>query len=410
MENRYNITRLDRKIYYLGFARFIRATGRVSSFIFLPLVLISVYGLPFMLTGLLIGFATLIMAIVQMYSGKMTDKIGRRFFMIIIPLPNVAAYFVMYLAIQIHLSVYILLSTLYISIFVNALQYPALQAAVADLSPPEFRMSAYTIVRIMANTGAAFGPLFGGILAGIGFQYVFLLASIATIVEILILFYVVPETYSPNKAQKGRSVFSWKKNILLDRYFLAFIVIGVVFAFFMRQNSISLTVYAVVLASLPVTYLGYIFALNGLIVVLLQFPMLKLMTKRFSAMTWRSVGAAFYASAFLILSISPAFYIIIIYMLVSTIGENFISPTTQTIVTNIAPSTLRGTYIGIYSFMTRFGSFAGSFLGLMILYLFRNITSTFWIYMAVGMFLVSLSYLLLGMTPSRHISKVPETD
>ncbi len=402
MENIYNVRGLNRRIYYIGLARFIRATGRVSSFIFLPLVFIQVYHLSFILTGVLVGFATLIMAIVQMYSGRMTDRIGRRFFMILIPIPNILAFFVMFLSIQYHLSVLILIGSLYVTTFINALQYPALQAAVADLSLPEHRMSAYAMVRIMANIGAAFGPLIGGLLAGVGFQYVFLLASVGTTLEIFILYLIVPETYQPGAILKQSRVLQGMRNTLSDRFFMVFVVVGIAFAFFMRQNNTSLSVYAVVLTHLPLLYLGYLFALNGSIVVLLQFPMLRMMTRYSSAITWRAVGALFYSAGFLILSISPAFVIIIIYMFISTLGENFISPTTQTIVTSIAPPDLRGTYIGTYSFFSSFGRFSGSFLGLFVLSLFSGIPQQFWIYISLGMFLVSLTYFSMGRSVSRR--------
>ncbi len=408
MENIYNVRNLNKKIYYIGFARFIRATGRTSSFIFLPLVFIQVYRLSFILTGVIVGFATLVMALMQLYSGKMTDRIGRRFFMISIPIPNIFAFFIMFLSIQVHLSVIILISSLYVTTLINALQYPALQAAVADLSTPEHRMSAYTIVRIMTNIGAAFGPLIGGLLAGIGFQYVFLLASLATCVEILILYMIVPETYTPAAGSRQRPGLQRMRDTLSDRFFLVFILAGIAFAFFMRQNNTSLSVYAVVLENIPLLYLGYLFALNGAIVVLLQFPMLRLMTKKFSAITWRAVGALFYASAFLILSISPAFLIIIIYMFVSTLGENFISPTTQTIVTSIAPSELRGTYIGTYSFFSSFGRFTGSFMGLFVLSIFSGIPGQFWVWVALGTYMVSVSYFLMGKSLRKRTTVMDE--
>ena len=80
MESRYTVRGLNRRIYYIGLTRLIRSTGRSSTFIFMPLVLIEIYNLSFLLAGALLGVATLIMAIVQLYSGRLTDRLGRRFF------------------------------------------------------------------------------------------------------------------------------------------------------------------------------------------------------------------------------------------------------------------------------------------------------------------------------------------
>ncbi len=398
MENQFNIRGLRKELYYIGFARFIRATGRVSSFVFLPLVFIELYREPFLITGVIVGLATLLMAVVQSYSGRLTDRIGRRILMVIIPIPNVLAFFLMFLAIDLHLSVYLLLGAFYVTTLINALQFPALQAAIADLSPPEHRLSAYGMVRMMVNTGSAIGPLTGGFLATIGLQYIFLLASALTVVEIVVIYFSVPETYNFPTPQKKEISTAPAKSILSDRFFISFIIVGIIFVFFLRQNSISLSVYAVVLEKLPLLYLGYIYSVNGLVVVALQLPTLRLMTSRWSAMTWRGVGVLFYATAFSLLSISPTFTMIMIYMFTATIGENFISPTTQTIVTSLAPPDKKGTYIGTYSFFTSTGSFMGSALGLLLLSILKGIPAEFWIYISIGTFAVSMLYFSMSFT------------
>jgi MFS family permease len=395
MESRYTIRGLNRRIYYIGLTRLIRSTGRSSTFIFMPLVLIEFYNLSFLFAGALLGVATLIMALVQLYSGRLTDRLGRRFFMVLVPIPNILFFFLMFLSVLRHFSAIILVGSWFASVIVNALQFPALQASVADMSTPEDRMSAYTMVRIMVNTGTAIGPLLGGFLATIGFEYIFLVASIATIVEIFILYLAVPETYIP-KAESA-SAFSQKglKSTLGNRFFLSFVLVGILFMFFYRQQGVSLSVYAIVLSKLPLIDLGYLYAINGFLVVLLQFRILKLMTSRWSPLIWRGIGVLFYAGAFLVLSISPAFIIIIIFMIISTMGENFTSPTTQTIVTLIAPVDKRGTYIGAYSFYTSFGSFAGSVLGLLMLSYLRGITPLFWVLVSIGTFVIAILYIFL---------------
>lgn len=315
--------------------------------------------------------------------------------MVLVPIPNILFFFLMFLSVLKHFSPVILVGSWFASVIVNALQFPALQASVADMSTPEDRMSAYTMVRVMVNTGTAIGPLLGGFLATIGFEYIFLVASIATIIEIFILYLAVPETYTPGA--ESASSYSQKglKSTLGNRFFLSFVLVGILFMFFYRQEGVSLSVYAIVLSKLPLIDLGYLYAINGFLVVLLQFRILKLMTSRWSPLIWRGIGVLFYAGSFLFLSISPAFIVIIIFMIISTMGENFTSPTTQTIVTLIAPVDKRGTYIGAYSFYTSFGSFAGSVLGLLMLSYLRGITPLFWILVGIGTFVIAILYMLL---------------
>ncbi len=404
-ENRYNIRNLDRSIRYIGVTRFIRAMGRSSTFIFLPLVLIQTYSLSFLETGLIQGTATLIMAFVQLYSGRLSDRIGRRLLMVYSPIPNIFLFLLIFFSIYSHLGILILVGSWYATVVVTAMQFPALQAAVADLSKPEDRMSAFTLVRIMVNIGTAIGPLLGGVLATFGFEYIFLVASIATVFEVSLMYLTVPESYYvPRKADMIRTPRIRYRNVLSNRFFLVFIVVSIIFQFFIRQSSVSLTVYAVVLNNLSLIKLGLVYAVNGSMVVLLQFRMLRMMTSRWSAIIWRSIGTLVWAGSFFILAFSASFAAIIFFMIISTLGENFTTPTTNTIVTKIAPPSQRGTYVGAFGFFSRFGSFLGSALGLFMLSMFQNVTSGFWIIVVVGTILVAVAYRKLDHGYNREIA------
>lgn len=405
MANEYALKDLDRRIWFLSLTRFIRAMGRVSSFIFLPLVFVVVYDVSFLLTGLFLGIATLIMAFVQYFSGIWTDRVGRRFFLIIIPIPTVFFYVIMYFLVAKPSSLILLLFAWYGTIISNAIQYPAIQAAVADLTTVNKRLSGFTMLRVMANLGAAVGPLIGGVLSIFGFQYIFLLAGIATVVEIVILYFNVDETYHPIATTKSESKAE-RRVAYHDRFFAVFILVGIFLGFFLRQNGPSMTLYVFDLQHMPVMDLGYIYALNGLIVVTLQIPILKIMTNFSTAVIWRSVGAIFYAIAFAILAVSNHLLFFLLVMGVMTVGEDFIAPTTQTIVTSIASKNLKGTYIGIYNLYTSIGRFLGTFLGLSLLFFYRSVTSEFWIYIAMGTIAVSLAYFLMNRLYNSRMESV----
>lgn len=402
-ENRYNIRGLDRSIKFIGLTRFIRAMGRSSTFIFLPLVLIEIYSLPLVTTGLLQGCAILIMAFTQLYAGRLSDQIGRRLLMVLSPIPNIFLFLLMFFSIYEHMSVLVLVGSWFSTVVVNALQYPALQAAVADLSPPQDRMSAFTLVRIMVNLGVAVGPIIGGVLASIGFEYIFMVASIATVIEVVVLYLAVPESYKSRETTTRETPKSSYLGALKNRFFLTFLLVSIIFQFFIRQSGVSLTVYAVVFNNLSLIDLGIVYAVNGSLVVLLQFRMLRLMTSRWSAIMWRGIGTVVWAAAFSVLVFSASFAVIILFMIISTVGENFTTPTTNTIVTKIAPSNQRGSYIGAYSFFSSFGSFAGSVLGLLMLSIFKGVTSEFWILVVIGTALVSIAYFKINNRYSNEI-------
>lgn len=385
---------MDKRVFYLGLTRLIRASGRVSSFIFLPLIFVFIYHISFLETGIVLGIAILLMSIVQYYSGILTDRIGRRVFLILIPVPAGLLYISMYFTVLYKMPVILLILLFYSTIVINALQYPAIQASIADVTSLSQRLSGYTEIRVMANAGAAIGPILGAILSVYGFQYIFLMAGIATFIEIIILYFNVKETYFPSKIE-----YLTKKDIKKaynDRFFILFIIIGIIMAFVLRQRGASLTLYAFDFEGLPILYLAYIYSLNGILVVLLQYPIFKIMNKETRPVFFRSIGMLFYFLGFIVLIFSKNIDYFLLSMGIMTIGEDFVAPTTQTIITSIAPANMKGTYIGIYNLFISFGSFSGSIAGLYMLSYYESATSTFWLIIAISSFIVSFLYLSIN--------------
>ncbi len=401
----YNIRHLDRGVWILGATRFIRAFGRGSTFIFVPLIFIITYGISFIDTGLFLGSATLLMAVIQYFAGILTDKIGRRTILVYSQIPAIFFYLLIYYSIAVPHYFLLLLVSWYGTIIINSIQYPAVQAAVADVTSIHDRLSGYTVMRIMANLGIAVGPLLGAFLATYGLQYIFLVSSAVTVVEIFMLYYLMKETYNPKdhvELKKGELTKSYSK----DRFFIIFIVIGIILGFFMRQRGSTFTVYTIYIQHLPYLYLGYVWALNGFLVVILQFPLLRMMTKYGNPMLWRGVGSLFYAVGFLFLMYTPTLAILFGFMTISTFGEDLVSPTTQSIITTIAPDNMRGSYIGVYNLYTSIGGFVGAVFGLYLLFVLENVSSTYWVYIALGSVLVGGMYVSISRLFSRRFTTV----
>lgn len=409
MEYRYNFRNLDPRLKILSMVRFVRAFGRGSTFVFLPLVFISVYHLSFIIAGLLLGFATLIMAGVQFLSGRWTDRIGRRSILVYSQIPGIVSYLAVYYSVAVPHFLFLAIGAWYSTIVINAMQYPAVQAAVADITSVSDRLSGFTLIRVMANLGIAVGPLVGAYLAAYGLQYIFLIASIATAIEVVILYLFMGETYTPPETVEDKKRL-FRDTVRGDRFFVVFIIIGILLAFFTRQRGTSLTVYTVVLSHLPFMDLGAIWALNGILVVILQFPLLRMMTGKGNSMMWRGVGVVFYAASFVVLAAVPTLGILLLSMTISTVGEDFVSPTTQAIVTTIAPGYLRGSYIGVYNLIIASGSFSGALLGLWLLYVLRNFSSTYWNYIAMGSLFVAFLYMGVSGSYRKRMSEIEATE
>lgn len=348
------------------------------------------------------------MAFVQYYSGILTDRVGRRTILVYSQIPAVIFYLLIFYTIAVPNYFILLLASWYGTIIINSIQYPAVQAAVADVTSVSERLSGYTVMRIMANLGIAIGPLIGAYLAYFGLQYIFLVSAAVTVVEILMLYALFRETYVPGEhkaLKKGDLGRAYRQ----DRFFIFFIIIGIILGVFMRQRGSSFTVYTIVIENLPYAYLGYVWALNGALVVILQFPFLRLMTRFGNPMMWRGVGTLFYAISFFILTSTPVFLVLVVFMTISTFGEDLLSPTTQSIITTMAPENMRGSYVGVYNLYTSLGGFAGAVIGLYLLFVLQNAVSNYWLYIGLGTMVVALFYVLLSNMFSRRFAEVTGT-
>lgn len=397
---------LDRRIYLLGSSRFIRALGRTSSFLFLPIVLFQIYKLSLLEIGLYSGFATLIMALVQYYSGIWTDKIGRRKFLIYIPIPVALLYLLLGIGVFYKIEVIYIIILWYSTIFFNALQFPAIQATIADITKASERLTAYTIVRLLVNTGAAIGPIVGAFMGSINLGYIFIITSVLTIVELLILLFV-RETHSIKTQLTIRGI---NKLIFKEKFLILFALVGILFNFLLRQRGTTFTIYIFGFKGISLLELGFIYSLNGLLVVLFQYPIYKLISNRLTYLHWRALGSMIYAVSYFMIAYLEGFigYMFIMGML--TIGEDFVSPTTETIITSIAKEETRGSYIGFYNMATSIGNFLGSVFGLWILGIFINVPDIFWFSVSMMMALVGLAYFALTLPYRKYLNDAAQKE
>jgi MFS family permease len=394
-------SKMDRRVYFLGLSRFIRAMGRTSSFIFLPVILFELYGMSLIEIGLFSGIATLIMALFQYYSGKLTDKIGRRKFLIYIPIPVAISYFVMFIVINKNMSAYILILMWYSTVVLNALQFPAIQASVADVTDLNQRLKGFTIVRLFVNSGAAVGPLIGAFVGSMNFSYIYLVTSVASVIELIVLFFAINETYTPPKEITRRTI----RGTLKSSYFLLFFsIVGLLFSFLLRQRGTTFTLFIYGFEHISLIELGFIYSINGVLVVALQYPIFSFMQKKMNFLYWRTVGSLIYSLSFFMIVLISGFYGYMFIMGVMTVGEDFVSPTTETIITSVASYDSRGTYIGTYNMITSVGNFFGSVFGLYYLSVFKKVPDIFWEIMAGGLFIVAIMYFMIYPFYKREIN------
>jgi MFS family permease len=106
-----------------------------------------------------------------------------------------------------------------------------------------------------------------------------------------------------------------------------------------------------------------------------------------------AVSGVFYGLGMLIYGLGSTFIVFWLGMVVMTIGELIISPTSTTLVADLAPPDMRGRYMGVYGLSYRIGGGVGPVMGG---WLNDNVApAAIWYFGMISSFLAAGGFLLL---------------
>ncbi|MBI5266276.1 MAG: MFS transporter, partial [candidate division Zixibacteria bacterium] len=116
------------------------------------------------------------------------------------------------------------------------------------------------------------------------------------------------------------------------------------------------------MAGLSESRLGLLFTLNGLFVVLLQFPITRLLS-RLSYTTQIGAGAVLYFIGYGMVGFMASFWGLAGAIVIVTLGEVTMSPPGLTLTSRLAPEGRTGRYMGIRGFFETVGWSLGPMYG-----------------------------------------------
>jgi MFS family permease len=390
----------DRRVWILFYGRIVQATGFSMALPFVALYLNGQLGVSMTEVGLVLLVSSAIGATGNIVGGEIADKFGRKRIMGL-ALGGRAVMMVLIAAVIAYVSGYLIIAVMItISSFMGSMFEPASNAMVADIVPSGRRLDAYGLLRIGANLGWALGPMIGGLLAMFSFSFLFLLGGIATGVVASFLLVMLSESRVPGQAHERfrvRDVVDITKN----RQFAAFCVISLFLFIMFGQMSSTFAVYSENQVHISTAQVGYLYAINGMLVVFLQFPIARLIS-RYRMSTVIAVGSLFYAIGYGLVGLAPDFLFLSLCLFIVTMGEMTVSPSSMNLVANMSPENERGRYMGFYGLFSSYGFAAGPFVGGVLMDLLIGSPVLLWISIAWFGVVAMIGYLLLG----RHMSDI----
>ncbi|MDP2930939.1 MAG: MFS transporter [Chloroflexota bacterium] len=347
-------------IWVITALAFLNAVGFAISLPFLSLYLYQERGLSMTAVGAIILVSGLSSGVVQVFGGSLSDRFGRR--PLLLSSVAVAALLYAGIAVLIALSApiwaLVLVYTAGRSILVVG--RPVSSAMVVDLSPKERLAETYGLLRVGQNLGWAAGPAMGGhLLAYLSYAWLFGLAALVGVLSFLLVFLFLRESCSGcTESTKVRSMFAVGK----DRAFLGFTLLSLLIFIVQGQMISTLSVFSVDRVGFTTAEYGLLLTMNGLVVVLFQYPTARAIN-HFAKYRTLALGSLFYAFGYFFIGRTESFILALVAMVVITIGEIIYSPITLAVVGELSSESWRGRYMGFYSLSETLGLSIGPLLG-----------------------------------------------
>lgn len=339
-------SRYPRQFWLLFAGMLISTAGSSMVWPFLTIYLREKLDLPLTTIALILTVNSTASLTTMFAAGPIADRFGRKGVMVTSLFISSVIYFLMIWAGS--LSAWALLMALQGA--AGPMFRVGSNAMVADMVGTEKRANAYALLRMVNNVGVAIGPSVGGFLAAISYSIVFGIATAASLTFALFLSIFIRETLvnqpTPEDSQ-NESGFAGYGQVLRDHGFLAFCGVYAVAGMGYVMVMVLLPVYAKENFNIIENQYGFIMATNAVIVVIFQYLVTNL-TKRYRELLVMSAGAFFYILALGMIYLAQNFPTFILSMVILTIGEMIIIPTSTTYTANLAPLDMRARYMSIY--------------------------------------------------------------
>jgi len=340
---------------------FVYATGVEMCYPFQTLYLNQRLGLSMTSIGVIIG-ATLFAGLpFQIVGGAVADRFGRRPVLILAICAGMALYIGLGVAHQLWLVIALFA---FEAAFGWAQYLTASNAMVTDLTPLSRRAEAFSISRVALNAGITIGPLVAAPLISFDptFRTSFLGAGLVCGVFLVMVLTLFKETRPPSTGRGSiGSAFRGYGQVLRDRRMLAFCVVALLPLYGFGQIWVTMPIVLGDLHGVSAGMWGILLVVYGASTAILQYPVVRVLG-RFDhmlllALASLCVGIGTGGAAFVPWPFTFACVIVI------SLGIVLLIPISSTVVSHLAPTALRGRYMGSWTMVYIGGYALGPLLG-----------------------------------------------
>lgn len=309
--------------------------------------------------GIVMGLFGLGAIVGAYFGGKFSDKIGFH------KVQLLTLFFggVMFILLgQIKSYPLICICTFILSL-VNEAFRPANSSAIAYYSHAENRTRSYSLNRLAVNLGWAVGASIGGLIASYNYELLFWVDGLTNIGAAILLFLILKPTITVTGTTKEEKEVPEQQSAYKDTTYLWYIVLIMLFGFCFFQLFTTVPKYFRDNLFLSERYIGFIMAINGLMIVAFEMVMIYKLEQKNKNHYYIALGVILCALSFFSLLIpGNGKLITFIMILFITVGEIASMPFMNTFWTMRCNETNRGQYAALFTMAWGVAQTAGPFL------------------------------------------------
>ena len=335
--------RIPRSVWLLGLVSLLMDTSSELIHSLLPVFMVASLGASALAVGAVEGIAESTALIVKIFSGAISDYLGKRKAL------AVAGYGLAALSkplFALAVSVNWVLAARFMDRIGKGIRGAPRDALVADLTPPEIRGAAYGLRQALDTVGAFLGPLLavGLMLAWAGdFRTVFWFALIPAVLSVALLVAGVKE---PSRHSEARPALRWRSLAAVGPACWSVVAIGAVFT--LARFSEAFLILRAHELGLPDSYAPLVLVTMNAAYALTAYPAGKL-ADRMSHGKLLAIGVGVLIAADLVLARSGGLAAVGVGVALWGLHMGLTQGLLATMVADASPAQLRGTAFGLFN-------------------------------------------------------------
>lgn len=326
---------------------FIDRVGGTMLFPFFSLYITQKFDVGMTQAGIVLGFFSIFGMLGGMIGGALTDKLGRRSLILFGLVFSALSTLSLGLANQF----WMLFPLAVLTGLLSDIAHPAHQAMIADILPEKQRAEGFGILRVVANISWIIGPTIGGLIANRSYFYLFVIDAVLSCFVAGLFYLFIPETKpeatAETESQSVLQTFAGYGFVLKDLAYVAFILAGMLMLLAYQQMYSTLSVFLRDNHGINPQGYGFLMTTSAITVILFQFWVTRRIKKR-PPFLMMALGTLFYMVGFGLFGFVTAYWLFALNIVIVTIGEMIIMPTSQALAANFAPEDMRGRYMAVF--------------------------------------------------------------